>query len=280
MNKKGIVFLIVVVILFIGSTILGLLNQQKMENKFDAVIPEEAKNVGLKAVDYYTTRDYEGVITLFIDKIKEEENIQSNMIKVSDMLQNLGKLEKKEIIGCDIKTMNGKTTYNITIQLKYEKKYMLYNFLIIKEENDYKLYNTYFEHVKESLRQTNKFSFKNKSIWHYIILILNITMLLGSIIIASIAFSKSQNKRWLWSILSLSGIGLFYFNWSTGNWGINPLSIGIPVATINRTGTFAPIIFNLRFPVGALIYWLTKHKSDEKNIKNDNTLGNDTLMKK
>jgi len=114
-----------------------------------------------------------------------------------------------------------------------------------------------------SLKEYNKFTFEDKGISHYIIFLMSIIIFLFSVITASIAFGSKKKRRILWSLFALCGIGVFSLTWTTGDWGINPISIGLPVVGLSRSGSYASFVFNMRFPIGAILYWVIKHKEVE-----------------
>ena len=69
-------------------------------------------------------------------------------------------------------------------------------------------------------------------------------------------------RRWLWTIASLIGIGQFALDWSSGAWELRPVYIGLLGAAALRAGPYAPWVLSFSIPIGALIVILRWYRRD------------------
>lgn len=270
MNKRGIIFLVVVLVIFIGVSIVGFLIQRSIEEQFYKRIPDQVSEIGEYALNYYLERDYESVKKLFVDEINDIENPLDFMVEISDHICEIGELEDTEVVGYHINITNGIEVHSVVLELKFSEKYMLYTFIATEVGNEYRLYRTDFNELEDSLNVVSRFDFDNTGFMHYVVLFLCIVVFAFSVYTSAVSFSSNKKRKVLWSIFALSGIASFTFVWNSGEWNINLFSIYIPAATINRAGTFASFVFCIRFPLGAILYWLLKHnKNEEVEVKSE-----------
>jgi hypothetical protein len=119
--------------------------------------------------------------------------------------------------------------------------------------------------IRDSLANINKFNFKGKGPIHFAILSL-IVFLPVFIIFTFIVCLRTRIKRrkWLWAIFVLLGYGQFSFNWTTGAGGIKPFYVQLLGAGFMSAGKYAPWIFSISFPLGAILFWVRRGEMAKK----------------
>lgn len=99
------------------------------------------------------------------------------------------------------------------------------------------------------------FTFEGKGTTHYVWIAL---MLLstGTIITALVQLFRTPGlrRRWLWALACMFGVGQFAFNWSTGQWGINPFHIALLGSGFVRASPFDSWVLGFSLPIGAVIF--------------------------
>lgn len=263
-NKRGIIFLIVVLGIFVGGSIAVIFFQQNIEEQFYKKIPNEVSAIGNQALVNFLERDYQSTMKLFVDEANNKENFLESLIKISNYISGLGKLEDSEIVGYQFNVNNGVRFDSVTLQLKFSEEYILYSFVATKEGTQYRLYRTNFNKIEGSLKEINKFDFNNTGLIHYVVLVLGVVFFVFSVYTAAVCFSSNKKRRVLWSIFALSGIAKFILVWNTGEWNISLLNINIPTFLISRAGSVASFVFSISFPLGAILYWAFKHNKNEE----------------
>lgn len=263
MNKKGVVFLIVAVIVLVVPTVVGIINQRAVEKNFIKTMPEQVEQIGMKAMEHLLNNDIEGLKKLFVKEILNDKNIDEQFENIYKYLSDIGEYRGKQIISYYINNNNGLVTQNITLELEYSKRYVVYTYMVSKLEGEYRLLRFHSTTNNISITEANKFRFDNKGLMHYVILLLAFVTLIFSLVTAAVCFSKDRKRRILWTIFCLCGIGAFTFGWNTGQCGIKILSFGFPCVKIIRFSTYASLILYLRLPLGAILYWLCKHNETQ-----------------
>ncbi len=133
----------------------------------------------------------------------------------------------------------------------------------------------------QSPSKTTSFSLKGKSFKHYLILLL--TVLVPAFILATLVKcirTKGLRHKWLWIIFILFGVYGISFNWYTGNLGWSFISktsnSGYHIEIINlilfgvgitKAGPLAPWIFEIGFPLGAVLFWINARKMKREVIE-------------
>ncbi len=69
-----------------------------------------------------------------------------------------------------------------------------------------------------------------------------------------------MTRKWLWILFILLGVTTLRLNWSTGEMGLQPLSVQLLGASFSRSGLVAPWIFGVSFPLGA-VFFLRKRRA-------------------
>jgi hypothetical protein len=69
-----------------------------------------------------------------------------------------------------------------------------------------------------------------------------------------------RRRKWLWIIFILIGFGKLSLNWTTGQILFNPLSFYVQLFSVAviKHGPYAPWIFSISIPLGAIIFFLKK----------------------
>jgi hypothetical protein len=101
----------------------------------------------------------------------------------------------------------------------------------------------------------NNFGFEGKGVIHY----LWIALMLAAAAISITAFvlilrTRGLRFKWLWAIGALFGVCSFQLNWTTGAWGIWPLSIQLLGASAVQNGPLMPWVLSVAVPVVAIIF--------------------------
>lgn len=79
------------------------------------------------------------------------------------------------------------------------------------------------------------------------------------ILVALIVCIRSRIRRkWLWIIFILLGFVQFRFDWSSGQFNVQPASLMLFGASFMRLGPYAPWILGFAIPVGAITFLLLR----------------------
>ena len=149
---------------------------------------------------------------------------------------------------------------NVTYQYEYEDKWLLINVAFRKLfEKDIEIKGFRITPLSQSLQEFNKFTFKGKGFLHYIFLLLCISNPIFIVISLIVCIrTRLKSKKWLWIIFILIGTGKFSLNWTTGQIGVQFLSIQLLGSGAVSASSYAPWIIMFSLPVGAFLFWFCR----------------------
>lgn len=242
--------------------LLGLLallagcDQQAMFEKF---IPKEESAIAKKVLFQLAAKDY-GAIEKQLDPSVKNASVQAALEQMAAMFPPE---EPKSVntVGANTSTVNDVTTYNLTFEHEFSNAWLLTNVVLQKRDAQITVLGLHVTPMKQSLKELNRFTFAGKGILHYIVFGLAIAIPLFIVFTLVLCFRTPIAKRkWLWLLFVALGFVQFSLNWTDGSYGIQPISFALLGAGFFSAGPYAPIIFNIAFPLGAIVF-LFKRRS-------------------
>lgn len=116
----------------------------------------------------------------------------------------------------------------------------------------------HYQPLPASLAELNAFTFKGKSLVHYLFFALVLLYPLFLIYTVVRIIRSKVRRRWLWVLLTFVGICQVSLNWTTGEVNLQPISFHIPGVGFFRPGTYGPWSFLVCIPVGALAFYIKR----------------------
>ena len=242
--------------------LLGLLallagcDQQAMFEKF---IPKEESAIAKKVLFQLATKDY-GAVQKQLDPSVKNTSVQAALEQMAAMFPPE---EPKSIntVGANISTTNDVATYDLTFEHEYSNAWLLTNVVLQRRDDQLTVLGLHVYPMKQSLKELNRFTFTDKGILHYIVFGLAITIPLFIVFTLVLCFRTPIAKRkWLWLVFVALGFVQLSINWTDGSYGIQPISFALLGAGFFSAGPYAPIILNIAFPLGAVVF-LYKRRS-------------------
>lgn len=173
-----------------------------------------------------------------------------------------------ELIGANVtflKPWNGapsKRQSNLTYQLHFRDAWVMAAFVIESAGSDRHISGVNIQPLPTSLEYINRFTVENKTPIHLLFLIGCVGVPLFIVVTLVVCLFSRVRRRWLWMIFILFAFTQFQLNWTNGQTGFQPLSFVVLGASFFRAGLYAPIVFSVGIPVGAILFlmlrrWLT-----------------------
>ncbi len=109
--------------------------------------------------------------------------------------------------------------------------------------------------LDEQMRRANRLSFSGKTPVHFLFLTALLAVYAFTLVTAFYCMKTPIPRfKWAWVIFVLIGFVTFRFNWASGAFGVQPISlllcsIGIQKAPLD------PVILELAVPIGAILFW-------------------------
>lgn len=247
-------------------------------------VPQEAVEFNEALLHDMLKRDVEAVLEKSLDEVKAIDDIEATLSKSMAYLPKYDAGKSYKLLASEVR----KSTNIEPVEYIYKTQYELTDLNLPDELTDeWALMDIYSQETSEGLRfrhisfnpssiqpsTIGDFGFTNKSIIHYLFLILLVAVplfIIGTIF--AIIRNKHLTKKWLWGLFASVGLWGFNLNWITGNittefveitensFQLKVISFQFFGAGIVKAATYSPYIITIAFPVGAILYWVLKHK--------------------
>jgi hypothetical protein len=176
------------------------------------------------------------------------------------------KPDEVTLVGANLNSASDERMINLTFQYRYGDKYFLTNCATLTRGKTRSIVGLSVKPLGKSIEAQSSFDLKNKTPAQYGVFLGALAGVLLSLIAMVRCFQeKGLNRKWLWIIFIIFGIGNLSMNWSTGEWSFAPLSILLFSAGISSTG-YSPWVISMGLPVGAVVYLvrrLVNHRKPE-----------------
>lgn len=151
--------------------------------------------------------------------------------------------------------------YSVIYEYEFEDAFILFTIVINKQSKPYTIVSFNANASKESFSKRAEFTFKNKTLKHYIVFAWIIAIPLFIIITVISVIKTPIRRKWAWILLViLLNVGV-NFNWTTGLFQWRNIEVILLLATDIAYGSiYAPWDFTVAFPLGAVIFWYRRKK--------------------
>ena len=225
----------------------------------DKLVPQEEAKM---AEDYLTKlrqRDFEYVKSKLSNELKPQVT-DALLVQMSDYFRD-GELISTEIIGSQVHIFNGEWQGNFSFEYHFSEGWNLANAAFRKVGHNYEVIGLNVYQTKMSQKEFHAFSLSNKSLLHYMILIMAIFVPL--FILVSTYFcvrTPIPKRKWLWVIFILLGVSAIHINWTTGQYAIQVLSLHLLGASATAASPHAAWMISASIPLGAILFWIKRKR--------------------
>lgn len=165
---------------------------------------------------------------------------------------------------------NGEAYHYFLFEYDFDGKYLLADITFWKNEDEAFIVGINAQKNDISIIEASKFNFKDTGIVHYGFLAAVTIFPVFSIWSLVVCIrTKGLKRKWGWCIFILIGFMSFKLNWSTGQWGWQPLSFQLLSGSATSAGAYGPWILGFSVPVGAVAFWDKRKKLKAQAVDND-----------
>ncbi len=255
-NKKIVILLSLLFSLFLNC------NQNQHSNSSDSPEVQFVKDY----VILFQTKNYEAIKKSLDPKLLNQQ-LQPQLEKISGFIP-AEQPKKIDLIGLNTFRNGDLYRANITFQYEFSSSWLLVNVVLEKiGEGKFVVMGFNVNPIMDSLANSTMFSFKNKTLIHYIILILTIIIPVFIVVTLIFCIITPMQKKWLWILFILLGFGKISFNWTYGDINFQVLSVQLFGSGFVRSNNFAPWILFTSIPLGGILFWIKRAKL--KQMKED-----------
>jgi hypothetical protein len=163
--------------------------------------------------------------------------------------------ETVKVVGVHTSRDRESSTVNITFEYQFPSKWLLVNVATQKTGDVRTIVGFHVTAIANSLENLNQFTVVGKGVIQYLTLTVAVGCLLFTFYVLILCVrSKNVERRWLWMIFVLIGVGKFAVNWTTGQYTFQLLTIHIPCFSATRP-FYGPWTVETYLPLGALLFF-------------------------
>ncbi|WP_269631858.1 hypothetical protein [Pelomonas sp. BJYL3] len=226
---------------------------------FERLMPKEEVQVAKDLVAKLAARDF-AAVEAALDPQYRTAQLPDQLEAMVRTLQSAPPTSV-QAVGAHTLTKDGTTTYTITLEYSYPAAWNLATVVLERKEAQLVLKGINFQPRTQSLASENDFTLDGKGPLHYLVLVM--AALIPLFILHALVVclrSRFERRKWLWVLSVACGLVQFQFNWSSGDWGVQLLSVLLLGAGFAKGGPVAPWVFTLSLPVGAMLFLLRRHR--------------------
>lgn len=235
---------------------------------YDSVMDKLAPKKEVKFAEEYLAKLRDKDFNYVKSQMSKETLARANdvlLVKMSNYFRK-GKLLSTELIGSQVNVFNGKWQGNFSFEYHFTDGWNTANVVFKKVDRKYEVIGLNVYQPNMSQKELNEFTFKNRSIVQYLILLLAI-VIPAFIIVTTYYCARTPipKRKWLWVIFVLIGIFAVQVNWTTGGISIQPISAHLFGVSAITASPYAPWIISISFPLGAIIFWFKRKRFIESS---------------
>jgi hypothetical protein len=194
------------------------------------------------------------------DQSMRPSNLHETLVKMSSLIP-AQEPESIKVVGLHVSKNAESSVTNITFEYQFPEKWLLANVVLQKKGETITIVGFNVNEIPDSLENLNRFTLKNKSFPHYLVLLFAILVPLFSLYVLVLCLrTKIERRKWMWVISIVLGVGKLGINWTSGQLQVMPLSVQIFGA-----GALAPLygpwVISVSLPLGAIVFLLRRRKS-------------------
>lgn len=252
----------VIAALILGAIVLypvflagDLYSLASLQEKF---APKEETEFSKQYFTFIQSHNIEA-IKKYLDPKVADAQLEQKFDKVAKLFPNESPKSIK-FIGDNAMAMDGVTRSNLSLEYEFSNTWDLANIVLEKQGSTYRVLGFNIQQLKDSLENLTRFTFWGQDSKHYLVFTAAILLLLLDIYALVLCIKTPIPKRkWLWIIFILIGFGTVAFNWMTGEFYFDPLSIKLPLVQFSQM-LYQPFMIHMLIPVGAIVFLLRRKK--------------------
>jgi len=263
MERKNIA-IAVVWLIFIALALSPLFMTGMMESTLmDKFADKDEIEFSKQFFSLVKSRNFDAAIEKVDPKIINQ-SLKENLQKLADLFPNE---EPKSIKAVNSTTVvkDGASNINLSLEYEFPSKWVVASLALHKQGSSTTVQGINVQPLNDSIENINRFTFAGKGIIHYATFAIGVFLFLFQLYVIALCINTPIPKRkWLWVIFVLVGILQINFNWATGQFYFNPISIKIPLVQFSRGFYLLPSGILLMVPLGAIVFLFRRKKWIER----------------
>ena len=228
--------------------LLAACSQQALLDKFT---PHPAAEVARSVLDEVRLGDMDPVKAKLDDRLRQDPGIEDKLRELTGYFP-AGAPRSVKLVGTKTMTVNGATRYDLTYEYEFAGGWVLGNVLLAGEGDALRVEGVHVQRMAQSLEQQNAFTLSGKDATHWVILFACIVIPVFCLYAFVLCLrTPIARRKWLWALGTLLGFVTLRFNWTTGDFDFQLLSIQLFGAS-GMASPYGPMIMGMSLPLGAI----------------------------
>ena len=211
------------------------------------------------------------------DEIKKHSNpelispeTESQLIATAKKFPT-GELIEIEMIASNLHSSPEKLQAYISYQYQFSNGWAVTEILLSKMADQIIVERVYVDRITQALDELHAFTFKGKSMLHYIVLFLSVAVpLFIAFALIRCIYTPNVKIKWAWILFILIGFIGFSFNWTTGEITTQFIGLHLLGATVFTASPYSPWILTPSIPVGAILFLILRKRLINQVMHNQN----------
>lgn len=211
------------------------------------ITPPEDEVFARKYVDLLREREFDQVEQK-LDPSVAGSDLKNTLDKMAGMFP-VGEPKSTKVVAYNFR-------HSLTLEYEFPDKWLLADMSIKRMDGASTILAIRVTRIADSLEHINRFSLVGKSALQYGILGLAFAAPIFSFYVFAVCLrTKNLNRKWLWAIFILVGVGKLGVNWTTGALTFTPLAVQVPCGGAKTTmGVYGPWVVAVNLPLGAILF--------------------------
>ncbi|CAN5324608.1 hypothetical protein BH11PSE11_BH11PSE11_28960 [soil metagenome] len=161
-------------------------------------------------------------------------------------------------VGAETTLRNGAKEVSLSYEFTYPAKWLLVNVVTREKASGNEIIGFHVVPESSSLESRSRFSFDGKSALHFLCLALALAAALFTLFTLIVCIrTRPLQRKWLWILGILFGLGRFELNWMTGETSFSVLHVQLFSAGLVAS-PYGPWLLTVSMPVFAMLFWIRR----------------------
>lgn len=243
-----------IIVLVVISMLMTSCSYEQISEK---LIPKEESEIAKEYLSKLRNKDYSAIKSSMHSELISQVN--DELLEKMNGLFRTGEPISTTIIGSHVNVINGQWQGNFTFEYQFESGWNVANAAILKVDHGYEIIGLNVHKTNMSQKELNEFKLTGKSILQYFVLVCAVIVPIFILVTLFVcARTPIQQKKWLWIIFVLMGLGALQVNWTDGTYSVKLLSAYLLGASAMSAGPSASWLLSASFPLGAMMFWIKR----------------------
>jgi len=233
--------------------LLPLLVSCSYEDMLQKLLPKEESAFAQSYLENVRAKRFDEVKKRLSTELLTPE-VDSKLSEVAGYFPD-GDLIEVKPIGSNVFTTPDTWRASLTYQYRFTNGWAVANVVLDREKEGLVVKGINVTRLQQSLEEINAFTLKEKSAIHY--LFLSLAVVIPAFILYALVLcvrTPMSKRKWPWIVFILFGVAGFHLDWTSGQTATHLLSAHLFGAAATAASPYAPWIFTLTVPLGAIVF--------------------------